>query len=666
MASTETGLGQAQNAIMAGQFEDALVPLTAMLSDPDQPRDAQVEAHYMTAVCHRYLKNYAKAHEVLENLKAISPELGRAWQEEGHLLRDQRKMSQAASAYEAAVRFNPALDASWSALARVHANLGNRAAGEQAGAQAARLKTLPRPLLAVMHHLYEGRMLKAEDLCRAFLQKRPRDVEAMRLLAEIGVRMSVLDDAEVLLSAATQLQPDNVQLRLDYIQILRKRQKFAESLTQSEALMARDTANPTFLSNVAIDRMHMGDFESAVHLFDQVLALVPNDPTTLTSKGHALKTWGKQDGAVSSYKAAIARKPDHGDAWYGLANLKTYTFTDAERKTMQASLVKGQLLPADHIHLAFAAAKASEDLGDYEAAFTALATGNQLKKRTSRYDADQMHQELTAQARIADAPFFEAAAKGGGCTAPDPIFIVGLPRAGSTLIEQILASHSQIDGTLELPHILQTAHGLRGRLGANRYPDALTSLSDEEARALGEAYIENTKQYRGSAPFFTDKMPNNFRHIGLIKRILPNARIIDARRDAMGCCFSGYKQLFAEGQEFTYSLSDIGRYYRDYVDLMDHFDAASPGMVLRVQYEDVVADLEPQVRRMLDYLNLPFEEACVNFHKTERAVRTASSEQVREKINTKGIKAWAPYAQWLGPLADALGPDLAPDLKDLG
>lgn len=645
-------LSKAQACLMNGDKAGARSLLSGILRDvPDH-----TEALYMCAVLERYEGQFDAAQKALNTLLAKAPELGRAWQEAGHLARARNDRLIAQRAYSAAVRFNPALEASWQYLQDLQTADGQIALAQQSAAQIKRLKALPKALLAVTHHLYEGRILKAEDVCRAFLKKNPDHSEAMRLLADIAVRMGVYDDAEILLENAVRFDPDTVQIRLDYIQLLRKRQRYGKSLDQSEALLNRDRNNPTFLSNVAIDKMHVGAFEDAVQTFDQVLALVPGDPTTLTSKGHALKTWGDQKAAVASYRGALQQKADHGDAWYGLANLKTYVFDETDRRKMHAALQDPVLLPGDRTHIAFALAKAEEDAGNHKAAFDVLALGNDLKKRASRYDADQMQAELAAQARVADKNFLARARNNGGCPAPDPIFIVGLPRAGSTLLEQILASHSQIDGTLELPHILSTAHSLRGKIGNNRYPDALLDLSDEEARTLGEAYLEETKPYREAAPYFTDKMPNNFRHIGLIARILPNAKIIDARRSAMDCCFSAYKQLFAEGQEFTYDLTDVGRYYRDYVALMDHFDQAQPGLVLRVHYEDVVKNLEAQVRRILAFLGLPFEEACIQFHETERAVRTASSEQVRQKINTKGLGAWKPYDAWLDPLKQALGP----------
>ena len=509
------------------------------------------------------------------------------------------------------------------------------------------------------NHLHEGRLLRAEELCRAYLQRHKRDVEGMRLLAEIGSRFGVLDEAQFLLETAIALDPENRQLRLDLIQVLRQRQRFADAREQAEWLYRSDPESPLFQSHLAIESMQTGDFDRAFALFDRVLAKLPGDPATLTSRGHALKTTGASDDAIASYRAAVAAKPDHGDAWYALANLKTYRFTDEEVAAMCQQAERPDLAFMDRVHLSFALGKALEDRGEYEDSFRHYEEGNALKRRQTRYDADRMSEELAQQRRVCTPDLF-AQHSAAGFTARDPILILGLPRAGSTLLEQILASHSQVDGTMELPDILALAHRLRGRkAGASRYPEILDELSDEQLTQFGEAYIENTRIHRGRAPFFIDKMPNNFRHIGLIHLILPNATIIDARRDPLDCCFSGFKQLFAEGQEFTYGLTEVGRYYADYVHLMDHWDDVLPGRVLRVRHEDVLDDLEGQVRRMLDHIGLPFEQACLDFHRTQRAVKTASSEQVRQPINRSGQGAWKPYEPWLGDLKAALG-DLAP------
>ena len=506
----------------------------------------------------------------------------------------------------------------------------------------------------------QGKLLKAESLCRKFLQANPTHVEGMRLLAEIAVQFGALEDAEYLLESATEFEPGNIQVKIDFIGILRKRQKFAQALSAAEKLYKEQPGNPQLKSLYAIEKMQMGDFEGALDLFDGVLEILPGDAITLTSRGHALKTRGSQEQAIASYKAAISSSRWHGEAYYALSNLKTYRFSADEIEEMLALEQREELGPASKVHMAFALGKAFEDEQDYPRSFAYYAQGNRLKRQQSNYDADKMSEELMAQHR-----YFTREVLGDranvGFAAPDPIFILGLPRAGSTLLEQILSSHSLVDGTLELPNILSTAQTLRrqGRdSGGKPYPELLQDFSDEQLLSLGQQYIEDTRIHRQSAPFFIDKMPNNFRHIGLIKLILPKAKIIDARRHPMACCFSGFKQLFAEGQEFSYDLIDFGRYYNDYVELMDHWDTVSPDSVLRVHYENVVADLETQVARILQYCGLPFEQACLEYHNTERAVRTASSEQVRQPIYRESVEQWVHFKRFLTVLEGTLAPSL--------
>jgi len=655
---TETGhLQSAQSRMYAGEFGAAIEKLDhALMEDPDS-----IDAHYMRAVCFRYLKDTEKARAELDALKQMMPDFGRAYQEEGHLYRDTGDWERALLAYQRACQFNPALLASWKGQAAAFRSLGQEAEAEQAEAQARRVESLPKDLVAVTHLLHEGKLLKAEQLCRAYMQKNPHDIEGMRLLAAIGSRFGVLEDADFLLGTALELDPGNIQVRLDYIDVLRKRQKFEAALTQAKTLYDLEPDNPLFQSHLAIESMQTGDYETALALFRTILEKLPDDAATLTSRGHALKTLGEQDKAIASYRKATRIRADHGDAWYALANLKTYSFSDDELAKMRAQEAGPDLGFQDRIYLCFALGKAFEDRKDYAVAFEYYERGNDLKRVQTRYKSDQMEEELQAQASVCTTDLFEKQA-GKGCPAPDPIFIVGLPRAGSTLIEQILASHSQVDGTLELPNILALSHRLRGRKQVSDrtfYPRILHDLDAEKLRALGEDYIENTRIHRQGAPFFTDKMPNNFRHIGLIKLILPNAKIIDARRGAMACCFSGFKQLFAEGQEFTYGLDEIGRYYKSYIRLMDHWNSVLPGEILRVQHEDVVDDLETQVHRLLEFCALPFEQACVDFHETRRAVRTASSEQVRQPIYKDGVEQWRHFEPWLDPLKKALGPELA-------
>ena len=651
-----TDLAAIQEKIVGKRFKEALGDLdTALLSDPDNP-----DALYMRAVCCRYLRQFEQALATLDKLKTVAPDHSRAHQEEGHTCRDWSRPDDALRAYARACAINPALEASWRGQLDILRDKGQDHRAVWVQAQLERLQATPKPLVGVMDLIAQGRLLKAEDVCRQFLQKVPHHVEGMRQLAEIGKRLGVLDDAEFLLESAVKIAPDDIPVRIDYIHVLRKRQKFNDALAQAKLLLEQAPDNPQFQSLFAIESMQTGDFDGAIAAFDGVLEKIPGDPITLTSKGHALKTSGSYDEAVASYQAALQSQPGYGEAWYSLANLKVYEFSDDEISAMHARENDSNLSHVDRVNLYFALGKAHEDREDYAQAFRYYEKGNQLKKAQSRYDADMMTTDLRAQQEVCTSEFFDGR-QGWGHDAPDPIFIVGLPRAGSTLLEQILSSHSMVDGTLELPNILSLSQRLRrrGREGeTGGYPQVLPSIEADEFREFGEAFIRDTTIHRAGAPYFIDKMPNNFRHIGLIRLILPNAKIIDARRHPMACCFSGFKQLFAEGQEFTYNIADAGQYYRDYVELMDHWDRVLPGFVLRVMHEDVVANLETEVRRMLDFCGLPFEESCLEFHKTERSVRTPSSEQVRQPIYTTGLQQWQHFDAWLGPLREALGEDV--------
>jgi tetratricopeptide (TPR) repeat protein len=660
----EQKLKQAQDLLRAGDVHQAEAELRPLVSQqPDNP-----DVLYIAAVCARYLGQFDDALAHVNRLIELVPGHSRAMQELGHLHRDAGRPDDALQAYGMAVQLNPALEVCWREQLRIYLqrNQYGLSSSEQrqmllVRSQLEYLQNLPKPILAVMDLIAQGKLVKAETLCRDFLKEVPHHIEAMRLLADIGVRMGALDDAEFLLSSAARLKPENLRVRLDYIQTLRKRHKNQQALSEAEALLEDFPGNAQARSLYAVELMQVGEYERAIQLFDEVLAEMPGDPMTLTSRGHALKTRGDQQEAIKSYQSAIESLAHYGEAWYSLANLKTYTFSDEEMALMRQLLEENQSLSAmQRVHLAFALGKAWEDREEYEQSFHYYAQGNRLKKNQSRYSADSIHREFVQQIEICTPELLQKYA-GAGFPAEDPIFIVGLPRAGSTLLEQILSSHSLVDGTLELPNVPSLAHRLRRgeRLtGDSHYPGVLAELTPEDYREFGEAYIRDTRIHRQGASFFIDKMPNNFRHIGLIKLMLPNAKIIDARRHPLGCCFSGFKQLFAEGQEFSYDLMDIGCYYKDYVALMDHWYDLFPDQILHVQYEELVDDFEAQVRRLLDYCNLPFEEACLNFYKTERAVRTASSEQVRQPINRQGVDQWLNFEPWLGPLKEALGPSL--------
>jgi tetratricopeptide (TPR) repeat protein len=442
--------------------------------------------------------------------------------------------------------------------------------------------------------------------------------------------------------------------------VLLQRHKHAEAMAELDRLLEINPNERSWRISYATACVGLGQHERAVELYRSILDGAPRAADLHLSIAHALKTMGKQREAIDSYQSAIECRPSYGDAYWSLANLKTYRFTDDAIERMRAQEAAADIGREDRYHLCFALGKALEDRGDYAQSYRYYERGNALKKDETRFRIEPIERNARLQAAVCTREFF-AARHGCGAASEEPIFIVGLPRAGSTLLEQILASHSKVEGTMELPNILRLVGDLQGRDPdpvKPPYPAILTQLNAEDFRRMGDKYLSDTRVYRTGKPRFIDKMPNNFRHIGLIHLILPNARIIDARREPMACCFSNFKQLFASGQEFTYGIEDIARYYRSYVELMAHWDDVLPGRVLRVQHEDVVADLEGNVRRLLEFCGLDFEPACLEFYKTERSVRTASSEQVRQPIFKEGLDQWRHFEPWLGPLAETLG-DLA-------
>lgn len=538
---------------------------------------------------------------------------------------------------------------------------GETEAAEEAYLRSVKGSVKDPQMIAAANALVDNRLAYAEQILRDRLKAQPTDVAAIRMLAETGMRLGRYDDAEKLLSRCVELAPGFTPARHNYATVLYRHNKPVEAIAQLDVLLAGDAHNPAYLNLKAAALGRIGEYHEAIELYDRVLKAHPRHPKTWMSYGHALKTVGRQADSVEAYRRSLALAPHLGEAWWSLANLKTVTFSAEDVAAMEAQLARDDLADEDRFHLHFALGKAFEDQARYEESFRHYEEGNRLRKYELSYEAD----ETTTHVRRSKAlftPEFFAARAGQGSSAPDPIFVVGLPRSGSTLVEQILSSHSQVEGTQELPDIIAMARRLGGgakKSSAGRYPDVLAELSPKELYQLGEEYLSRAEVHRKlGRPFFIDKMPNNWAHLGLILLALPNAKIVDARRHPLGCGFSGFKQHFARGQGFTYDLTDIGRYYADYVELMAHFDAILPGRVHRVIYEQMVSNPEAETRRLLDYCGLPFEEACLRFYENDRAVRTASSEQVRKPIFTNAADHWRNYDMWLGPLKAALGPVL--------
>ena len=649
-------LNEATLAVKENRFDHALKLLEIIL----QENQEHIDTLYLASVSARYLKKFEKSMEYIQRLLLKAPDMGRAYQELGHINRDMGNEQKAITHYRQACELNPALLASWNFLYKYFSDNKNKPAADHAFDQINKLKSLPGILLYVEQILNEGRLGLAENKLREFLKKNPTHTYAMSLLAEIANRLGYFNDAEFLLEKAVSFRPDDGDLRMKFATILRKKQKFAKTIEQVNILCEKFPDNPIYKAQKASEIMQNGGHEEAIEILEDLIKKNPYNFSTFTSKGHAEKTLGRSDQAIESYKSAYKIKPDHGEAFFSLANLKTYSFSNSELDSMRDQVKRVDLSLRDKAYFHFALAQGCEVIGSYDEAFHHLEQGNKIKNDQSLYSIERMDKELQLQEDICNDDFFKNLGDGGHNT-EDPIFILGLPRAGSTLIEQILASHSMIDGTLELPNILSIAQSLRGediygKLG--NYPKSLESLSLHQRETFGKDFIKDTRLHRNDAPKFTDKMPNNFRHIGLIHLIMPNAKIIDARRYPLDCCFSMFKQLFAQGQEFTYGLEEAGSYYNSYVKLMNHWDSVLPNKILRVNNEDVIDDLDGQVKRILDFLELPFEEECISFHETDRLVRTASSEQVRQPINKKGMGRWKPYAKHLKPLLESLDKDL--------
>ena len=620
------------------------------------------EALYALAVAQRHQRQWADALASLERVLGQRPGYGRAHQEVGYNLVACQDYAGARDAFERAVAADPSLLNSWKCLAKLY---GGRADNARLGPvleQIELLEGLPPELLVVISYLSEDRLDNAERLCRQFLRNNKTDVEGMRLLAEIATRNGIFGEAEFLLESCVEFEPGHRNARIQYASVLLRVQKFAQAYEQASILLAEQGHDmPAVRSLHAAACSGIGKNDAAIASYELLMQRSPDNYVFPVSLAHIHKAVGDIDAAVDLYRKSYRLKHDHGDAWWSLANTKSYRFSDDELAQMTAVEADPATAGDDRIHVCFALGKAYEDRGEYERSFQYYASGNALKQAQSEHSPEHLQVRVESQIEVCTKELF--ASRGGlGCGARDPVFVVGLPRSGSTLIEQILSSHSQVDGTMELHNILNLAKRLRGRggdrPGSPRYPRILAELDDSYFRRFGEQFIEQTRPYRGSAERFIDKMPNNFFHIGLIRLILPNAKVIDARRHPMACCFSGFKQLFGEGQEFSYGLKEIGNYYRQYVRLMDHWDGVLPGFVLRVQYEDVVSDLESQVRRLLDFCGLPFEQSCLEFHRTERAIRTPSAEQVRQPIYRSGLEQWRHFDPWLDPLKDALGSEV--------
>jgi tetratricopeptide (TPR) repeat protein len=649
----EQQIGRIRELSTLRRHREALAVAEALALEEAGNRDVL----YLMAANQRCLNQPTDALATLERLEQTYPNFSLLHQERGYCRIALRDLPHAIAAFSRAVSLNPALTTSWVMLERLY-----RAAGETERANAASehvsfLEQLPPEVVRAGILFSDHDLAAAEKILQRYRAGGGKHVEALRLLGRIAHQRKALDQAETLLEDALKLAPNYRAARVDYMRVLLDGQKYVEAHEAVSTLLEVDSENKELLSLYAAACVGLGRHQRAIEVYRQLIATSPLSAELQLSLGHSLQSIGRQEEAVECYSTAASIRPSFGDAYWSLANLKTYRFSENQIACMRAEEAAPALDVVDRYHLCFALGKAYEDRMQYPESWRFYELGNALKRAESLHDPGIVEINARKLMEVCSAEFFELRA-GVGAPEHDPIFIVGLPRSGSTLIEQILASHSQVDATQELPDISRIVRRMEG-CGSDRhnsrYPEALAQLAPEEFCSFGRRYISGTRAYRGNKPFFVDKMPNNFRHIGLIHLILPSAKIIDVRREPMGCCFSNLKQLFARGQEFTYSMEDVARHYRTYLELMQHWNAVLPGKVLHVCYEDVVEDLQGNVQRILEFCHLEFEPECVEFYKTRRSVSTASSEQVRQPLFREALLQWQNYEPWLGALKYHLG-----------
>ena len=669
-------MGQGSATNVAGSIESSLARAADLIDD--QPEQALALADRLLArrpgfppaelIAGQALRRLGRSRPALSRLSALArrqPRVPAVLWELAQAAVDAGDHAKAVAALEQLTRQQPAVAAGWFLLGRALRATGREQDAWRADLSGVHASSRDPTLLEAAVAMNEGRLDTARDLLEARRRRLPDDPVGTRLLGEVIWRGGDVSEALALVERAVELAPGFDLARDFLIRLLLQASRLPEALTHADILRRSPMAMPGHDLLRASVLVRLGDQEQARAIYDRLLAEQPDQPAVWQNLGHVHKTLGRQADAIVAYREAVTRQPTMGEAWWSLANLKTVRLGADDIAAMQGAL--DTLAPdaseraEDVFHLHFSLGKAFEDAGDYAASFAQYDRGNRLRRTLLTYDADEFAAEVSATAATFTAPFI-AAMGDGGCPAPDPVFIVGLPRSGSTLVEQILASHSQVEGTMELPDMMMIASRLQARVDEGEFPDfrsMVESLTPADRRRLGEEYLDRTRIHRQTGrPLFIDKMPNNWQHVGLIGLILPNARIVDARRHPLACCFSGWKQHFARGQSFTYDLTEIGRYYRDYVMHMAAFDAAAPGRVHRVIYERMVADTPGEVRRLLAYLALPFEEACLSFWENDRAVRTASSEQVRRPIFTDAVDHWRHYEAHLAPVVAALGPVL--------
>jgi tetratricopeptide (TPR) repeat protein len=603
------------------------------------------------------LHRHEAAEQTLRDAIAAAPTFAKPHEDLGYLLVKLDRAAEAVPFLERATHLDPKLEQAWFTLGKALATLGRGADADRAFERCFELSPVRRLMAHAAEHQREGRLDQAERLYSRVLKQDPRNVDAMRLLAAIALKRGHPNEAERLLEGAISIASDFVHAILDLGRLHKDQDRYAEALECFDRVIALDPGNVQahFLRGGTLAPAAF-TYE-AIAAYEKCLELKPNHVGSLLGRGHLFKTVGRYEDSVNSYNACLRERPDQGETYWSLANLKTYEFSDERVADMERRVADGGLTVQSEVNFLFALAKAYEDRRDFERAWHYYEAGNRKQRADVTYDPVQTEAMNDRLLEVFSKEFLDAH-RGVGCKDPAPIFILGLPRSGSTLLEQILASHSQVEGTSELPYLGRVASWLnRNRADGINYPEAVRELDSQNFVSLGEDYLGYARMHRRvGAPRFIDKMPNNFPNVGFLSLILPEAKIIDARRHPLDACVSCYRQLFAKGQTFTYDLTEIGEYYLQYQRMMDHWAEALPGRVLTMQYEEVVTDTEAQVRRLLDFCDLPWEDACLRFYESERPIRTPSAEQVRQPIYDRSIGQWRRYEAHLDELIETIEP----------
>ncbi len=652
MSEDQISTRHLQQRIAKGEFEEVLYDIDKHLASSAVLSQEQIELLYIKAVCLRLLKRHSLAIDTLENLHQLAPKHARKYQEQAYNYKAMGKDKEAANAFYFATKYNPALLSAWQALLPIYQNAGQDKAISLCKNQIKQLMALPKPILAATDLMHEGKLAEADEACRRYLRQNKHSLPALLLLSELAIKLKAIAEAEFILETCCELAPNELEAKYELFKVYSKLGKFSKALAIARELNKKDPENLFYGVAIATAMQGVGEIDEAIKTLHSIIDKHGEQAHVFLLLGHAFKTQGQIDKSIAAYQKAYALNKQLGDAYWSLANTKTYQFSEKEIAAMQSCANSQDVDEKDRIHFHFALGKAHEDAKEFDISFEHYAQGNNLQRQLLPFSI-QKHKAFIEHQIRSYSPEFVSKLQNIGYQDPAPIFIVGMPRAGSTLIEQILSSHSKVDGTMELHEILDLAAKLsKKRANSPGYPLNISELSNDTINALGKKFIEDTKVYRAKAPYFIDKMPNNFMHIGLIKTILPKAKIIDARREPMACCFSGYKQLFGDGQEFSYGLTDIGLYYQNYTKLMEHWDSVYPDEILLVQHEQLIENTESEVKRILDYCDLEFELACLEFYKSKRAVKTPSAQQVRQPIFKSSMEQWKNYESQLKPLIE--------------